>query len=194
MKKFFGLMILFFITACTALPQQKQDISFFIPQEKTGEEFVNNDFADTAFPDNCTWFALDHVVDGDTLVLGDKTKVRFLGVDTPETVHPDKPIQFCGPEASSWTKKVFNGSGKVCLVFDSISDEKDVYGRRLAYPFTEEGIDITAELIKQGLARGYFYFPFSRKEEFQFYHNTAKNLKKGVWSKQEEQKDCEVIL
>ena len=184
MKKFIFLLLVFVHTACsTTFPDKKADISSFVPHEKTLSDIVFEDFATKNFPEKCVWFALKKVVDGDTIVLGDDTKVRFVGIDTPETVHPTKPIQYCGKEASNWTKKIFEGAEKVCLIHDELSDERDTYGRRLAYPFTEDGIDTTAELLQLGLARGYFYFPFSRKEEFRFYHDKAKQQKKGVWGK-----------
>lgn len=194
MKYFTVTCVIVFLTACnSAFPTQKREISAFIPREKVLVESDFTNFAATMFPEKCKWFPFTRTIDGDTIVLGDKTKVRFVGIDTPETVHPTKPIQFCGPEASSWIKNVFDGDRKVCLIFDSLSDKKDKYGRRLAYPFTEEGVDTTAELLKLGFARGYFYFPFSRKEEFQFYHDMAKNLEKGVWSKRSEHPECESI-
>ncbi len=191
MKRIFMLVILAFCTACsTDLPRYERHIDEFILQ--TAEERMNL-FSQTSqrlFPQQCEWFDLDHVVDGDTLVLTDGTKVRFLGVDTPEVVHPEKPVQFCGPEASSWTKNVFNFEEKVCLVFDSQSDEWDMYGRRLAYPFSFTGVDVTVELLKQGLAKGYFGFPFSRADEFRAYHDWAKEQQKGVWSKKTDSPEC----
>ncbi len=184
MKYSLFVFIVIALTACTAtFPTHKKEISDFIPQEKVFLQSDFENFAEKNFPKNCKWFDIKRVSDGDTIVLGDETRVRFVGIDTPETVHPTKPVQFCGPEASDWTKKVFKGARKVCLIYDKLSDDRDKYGRRLAYPFTEEGIDTTAELLKLGLARGYFYFPFSRKEEFRMYHDRAKFQKKGVWGR-----------
>ena len=191
MKLYIWSLIVLGISACTAtFPVHHREIVEFIPQEKVFLDSDFENFAQKNFPKKCKWFDLKSVSDGDTIALGDNTRVRFIGIDTPETVHPTKPIQFCGPEASDWTKKVFKGAKKVCLIHDKLSDKRDKYGRRLAYPFTEGGIDTTAELLKLGLARGYFYFPFSRKEEFRMYHDRAKSLKKGVWSKRAEKKEC----
>lgn len=192
-KTLFLASIVLFSACSSTFPEREQKITEFIPREKIYSQEFFEEFAQKNFPKKCTWFAIKSVSDGDTIVLGDDTKVRFIGIDTPETVHPSKPIQFCGPEASGWTKKVFKGEEKVCLIYDKKSDKRDTYGRRLAYPFTEKGIDTTAELLKLGLARGYFYFPFSRKEEFRVYHDQAKHLKKGVWSKREKVKECEVL-
>jgi len=188
MKFYIWGLIFLGVTACTAtFPECDREIADFVPKEKVFLDTDFENFAQKNFPKKCVWFDLESVSDGDTIVLGDTTRVRFIGIDTPETVHPSKPIQFCGPEASEWTKKVFKGEKKVCLIYDKLSDKRDTYDRRLAYPFTEEGIDTTAELLKTGLARGYFYFPFSRKEEFRMYHDRAKSQKKGVWGSKKEE-------
>ena len=187
MKKVVSLLGIFFCACSTNLPSREREISDFIPKEEREEVIVFEEFG-KVFPDDCEWFDLDRVVDGDTVKLVDGTSVRFVGIDTPETVHPSKPVQRCGPEASAWTKEFFVGDERVCLIYDELSDERDKYNRRLAYPFTEEGIDTTAELLRLGFARGYFNFPFMRKEEFRFLHGQAKKEKVGVWVD-----GCEVI-
>jgi micrococcal nuclease len=80
------------------------------------------------------------VVDGDTIRVGrgwKRTIVRLIGVDTPETVHPEKPVEYFGPEASEFTKKSLWGKW-VHLEFE-LSDQIDVHGRLLAYVFLEDG-------------------------------------------------------
>jgi len=49
------------------------------------------------------------VIDGDTIELGNREKVRLIGVDTPETKHPNKPVEYFGKEASAFTKKMVEG-------------------------------------------------------------------------------------
>jgi micrococcal nuclease len=120
-------------------------------------------------------------VDGDTLILADGVRVRFIGIDTPETKDPRKPLQKFGPEASGKTKELLSESKRICLLSDPDGDELDKYGRRLAYIFTESGVDVNAELLRTGYAKGYFYFPFTRKEEFQCYAKKAKEAKVGMW-------------
>lgn len=94
------------------------------------------------------------VVDGDTFWVDDGTekgmKVRLIGVDTPETVHPQKPIEFFGKEASDFVKKLLEGQ-KVKLEYDV--QEKDHYGRALAYVYLEDGTFLNAELVKKGYAQ-----------------------------------------
>ncbi|GAF69154.1 unnamed protein product, partial [marine sediment metagenome] len=62
-------------------------------------------------------YSVKRVVDGDTLLLTNKARVRLIGVNTPETVKPDHPIEPWGPEASAFTKQ-FVAGGEVRLQFD----------------------------------------------------------------------------
>lgn len=76
---------------------------------------------------------ISYVVDGDTvdaIIDGKKTRIRLLGIDTPETVHPRKPVEKFGKEASNFTRKTLEGKN-VWLTFDN--EPIDHYGRRLAY-------------------------------------------------------------
>ncbi|MBQ6113608.1 MAG: thermonuclease family protein [Synergistaceae bacterium] len=82
-------------------------------------------------------------VDGDTAVIkvdGQERRVRLLGVDTPETVHPNKPVQFYGKEASRFTKDSLNGR-RVWLEYDA--NPQDRYQRHLAYVWLENPKTIT---------------------------------------------------
>ncbi|MDH3324541.1 MAG: thermonuclease family protein, partial [Candidatus Peregrinibacteria bacterium] len=117
------------------------------------------------FPKNCEWDKFLRVVDGDTIVT-EKYRVRAIGIDTPEIKHPTKPIQKGGIAASDFAKEFFSGSEKVCLLSSSIGDKIDKYDRKLAYIFTETGGDFNAEILREGLAKGYFYYDFDRKNEF----------------------------
>ncbi len=180
-----------FLTACSwspVLPDREADLSNFVPreeveQEENLEKTEELDFVAQNFPNNCDWQPYVRAVDGDTIIVGDNIKVRFVGIDTPEIKHPSKPIQPWGPEASAKTKKLLKGSTWVCLLNDEISGEYDKYARRLAYPLTEQGVDISVELLKEGLARGYYYFGFEREAEFRAYEKEAKEAGIGVWEK-----------
>ena len=94
-----------------------------------------------------------HVVDGDTIVVafrdGRTGTVRVLGVDTPETVDPRKPVQCFGPEASAYAKAHLTGVS-VRLEFDV--ERHDRYGRLLAYVLVG-GRRYEDDLLRRGLAR-----------------------------------------
>jgi micrococcal nuclease len=97
------------------------------------------------------------VVDGDTVIVqaGSRTlDVRLLGIDTPETVDPRRPVGCYGPEASAYTKHLLTGRS-VRLVYDR--QLHDVYGRWLAYVYLERPgrpeLFVNARLITAGYAR-----------------------------------------
>ena len=132
-------------------------------------------------------------VDGDTAVVridGQEKRVRFLGVDTPETVHPNKPVQFYGKEASNFTKESLNGR-RVWLEYDS--NPQDRYGRHLAYIWLENPAAINessiresmfnAKLLLGGYAKVMIIKPNKRYEaEFRKFQEEAKRARLGVWS------------
>jgi len=91
-------------------------------------------------------------VDGDTVEVqldGETEDVRYIGVDTPETVKPDTPVQCFGPQASRFNHALVEHR-RVRLVFGL--ERRDVYGRLLAYVYLD-GHLVNAELIRRGLAR-----------------------------------------
>jgi micrococcal nuclease len=119
------------------------------------------------------------VVDGDTIVLDGNERVRLIGVDTPETVHPSKPVEFFGKEASAFTKRTVEGK-KVRLKYDW--QLKDKYGRTLAYVYLSDGTLLNAEIIKQGYGHAYTKYPFKYLEDFRKYEREAREQGKGLWS------------
>ncbi len=99
---------------------------------------------------------VERVVDGDTLVvrLGDRSeKVRYIGVDTPETVKPNTPVQCFGPAAHDLNARTVGGAGSaLTLRFDR--ELRDRYGRLLAYVYrARDGLFVNAQLVRAGAAR-----------------------------------------
>ena len=121
------------------------------------------------------------VIDGDTIVLSNGEKVRLIGVDTPETKHPQKPVEYYGKEASAFTKKMVGGK-VVKLKYDV--QRRDKYGRLLAYVYLMNGTFLNAEIIKQGYGHAYTRFPFKYMEEFKQYEKEARENKRGLWTKE----------
>ena len=101
-----------------------------------------------------------HVVDGDTIDVeladGDHDAVRYIGIDTPETVKPGTPVQCGGPRAHEVNERLVGGR-TVSLHFDA--ERRDVYGRLLAYVYLPRAgaggrpLFVNAELARRGLAR-----------------------------------------
>ena len=75
-------------------------------------------------------------IDGDTVVLDGGKRVRLIGVDTPETVHPTKPVEYFGREASAFTKLV--EGQEVYLEYEQGSPTRDRYGRTLGYVYLKK--------------------------------------------------------
>jgi len=129
------------------------------------------------------------IYDGDTIVVGRgwrRTTIRLIGVDTPETVHPDKPVQFYGPEASDFTKRSLFGKW-IRLEFESPNrpgGSIDHYGRTLAYVVIEDKNNFNLELIKQGYAKTYTRFPFRYQREFKAAERSARAQGLGMWSQE----------
>jgi micrococcal nuclease len=104
--------------------------------------------------------------------------IRLLGVDTPETVDPRKPVQIFGKEASDFTQNRLLGKD-IFLAFDW--DLRDAYGRLLAYIYLPDGTCFNAELIREGYGRAYLVYPFHFLEEFRILDRTARKSRKGLW-------------
>jgi len=128
-------------------------------------------------------------VDGDTLDVkldaepAKEYKIRLLGVNTPETVDPRRPVQCFGKEASDFTKKTLNGK-RIRLDSDPQADERDKYDRLLRNVFLEDGTDFNALLVSEGYANAYVSFPQNpaRKVELRKLESQAKAAGKGLWA------------
>jgi len=124
------------------------------------------------------------VIDGDTIVItynGHPTTVRLVGVDTPETVHPSKPIEHYGPEASTFLHNLLTGES-VHLEIPTTGDTRDRYDRLLAYVYRHpDGLHVNDELIRQGYARAYTDYPFLRSDSFMQRQRAARAAGRGMW-------------
>ena len=119
------------------------------------------------------------VVDGDTIVLDGKERVRYIGIDTPETVHPRKPVQWMGKEASAANRLLVEGK-RVQLEYDA--QRTDKYGRTLAYVYID-GVMVNELLVRAGYARVSPYPPnVKHVQRFQAAQREARSLKRGLWS------------
>jgi micrococcal nuclease len=127
------------------------------------------------------WRTVVRVVDGDTLLLDGDERVRLIGVDTPETVDPRRPVQYFGKEASAFARRMAEGK-RVRLAFDQ--ERQDRYGRTLAYVFLEDGTFLNAEVIRQGYGHAYTRFPFQYADQFRAYEREAREQRRGLWAEE----------
>lgn len=132
------------------------------------------------------YMSVKRVVDGDTFWVHDGStkglKVRLIGVDTPETVHTQKPIEYYGPEASDYVKGLLEGN-KVRLEYDV--GQLDRFGRTLAYVYLEDGTFLNADLLKKGYARIMTIPPnVKHADYFLKLERKARKKKKGMWKRE----------
>jgi len=124
------------------------------------------------------------VVDGDTIDVsldGKTERIRLIGINTPETVDPRKPVECFGKEASDKAKALLSGK-KVYLEADLISGERDKYNRLLRYVFLEDGTSFNLMMIKEGYAYEYTYdVPYKYQTEFKEAQKEAMAAKAGLW-------------
>lgn len=121
------------------------------------------------------------VIDGDTIEVrlgGQVEDVRLIGVDTPETVKPDTPVQCFGPRASHFTKRLLSGR-RVRLVFGV--ERRDVYQRLLAYVYLGHRF-VNPILVLRGLARSLTIPPNDRfAPRFRRLELGAARAGRGLW-------------
>ena len=152
------------------------DVQMAVRTVTTLSSYPVEDFtADTAYK-------VLEVIDGDTVKLnynGKATNFRLIGVDTPETVHPNKPVEAFGKEASEFTRNLLLGES-VYLRFDA--ERTDKYGRQLAYLYrASDGLFVNLEIVKQGFGHAYTRFPFKHMALFLDYENQARKAGKGLY-------------
>lgn len=125
---------------------------------------------------------VDRVVDGDTAKVffeGRSEYVRYIGIDTPESVDPDSAVECFGPEAKAFNESQLE-AGTVRLEFDE--ERRDRYGRLLAYVYVGE-LMLNAELLRQGYAETMTIAPNdSRADRFRQIEADARKEGLGLWS------------
>ena len=127
---------------------------------------------------------VERVVDGDTIELDGGERVRLIGVNTPETKHPRKPVEHFGKEASEFTQKLSEGK-RVTLQSDPHSKTKDRFGRTLAYVYLLDGTLLNIEIVRQGYGHAYTKYPFTKMGEFRAAEREARDAERGLWAPSE---------
>ncbi len=124
-------------------------------------------------------------VDGDTAIFdinGEKTRVRFLGIDTPESVKEENVVDLYGKEASDYTCNKLTNAEEIILEYDDNSDKVDKYGRTLAWIFVDNSL-LELDLISLGYAKvRYIYGNYTYTNELYKAQNVAKENKLGIWN------------
>lgn len=135
----------------------------------------------TEEPPRSGWAYVARAVDGDTIEVrldGRSEDVRYIGVDTPETVKPGTPVQCFGPRAHRFNARLVTHR-RLRLVFGV--ERRDAYGRLLAYVYLGRRF-VNAELVRRGLARTLTIPPNDRfAARFERLELRAARAGRGLW-------------
>tara|TARA_B100001029_G_C15016889_1_gene427932 strand:- start:70 stop:597 length:528 start_codon:yes stop_codon:yes gene_type:complete len=127
---------------------------------------------------NLVQYEVIRVIDGDTVELKNGERLRYNDIDTPETVHPSKPIECYGVEARKKNKELVEGE---TILVELGNPEKDRYGRLLGYVYIDD-LFVNAELVRGGYAEVNSYGnPGSKLSNLLDIENNAKKSMKGIW-------------
>lgn len=122
---------------------------------------------------------VERIIDGDTIITDEEERIRYIGMNTPETVHPSKPVEFFGEESSRRNTELVEGK-IIELEFDI--EETDRYGRTLAYVWLG-GEMINAKLLAEGYAQVSTYPPNVKYVDyFLFLQEEARINEMGLWA------------
>lgn len=131
------------------------------------------------------YYKVTKVTDGDTIHInmdGNDEVVRLIGINTPETVDPRRPIQCFGKEATARLQKIVGGE-IVRLEYDDSQGLRDSYQRLLAYIYLEDGEMVNRKMIAEGYAYEYTYMtPYKYQKEFRQLQTFARSTERGLWA------------
>jgi micrococcal nuclease len=132
---------------------------------------------------------VERVIDGDTIRVrsrGFQDTVRLIGIDTPETRHPGRPVECFGPQASARAARLLPPGRAVVLRADPTQDVRDRYGRLLAHVYTggrAGAASVNRALVASGHARVYVYggVRFRHAAAFEAAERAARRAGRGLW-------------
>ena len=159
--------------------------NWFIQSKKPQPKITKPEAAMTA---SSSAILVKHIVDGDTIEIATGEKLRYIGIDTPETKDPKKSKQCFGDEASAKNRELVGG--KEIGMMKDVS-ETDRYGRLLRYVYVTDNtasppatIFVNEYLVKEGYAYAATFPPDVKyNEHFRKLQDEAMKQKKGLWAR-----------
>ena len=148
----------------------------------SAEQVKSKDFAKYHYNS----FRVTKIIDGDTLDIDipdgkfNSTRIRLLGIDTPETKNDKTGIMYFGPEAAQFTKEMA-ANKNITVLLDNISSTRDKYNRLLAYIKLDNGKILNEVLLMQGFAYADLRFKHSFYEKYTQLEKSARQNKMGLW-------------
>ena len=131
-------------------------------------------------------FKVVNVVDGDTVDIDiadgkyKNTRIRLLGVDTPETKSPGYPEMYYGTQASQFVEKLVQGR-KITVIIDTIAEKRDKYGRLLAYIKLDDNRCVNEDIVQLGFGYADLRFAHSNFDKYEQLQNKAIKARAGLW-------------
>lgn len=174
------LLALLALAACDdgTVPQPTVEVT---PTARTATASPTPTLSPT-FPEGTTPATVLRVIDGDTIeveIEGQAYKVRYIGIDTPETVDPRRPVGCFGEEASAANKELVDGQ---TVGLESDVSDTDSFGRLLRYVWLDGDEMVNAALVREGYAQSSAYPPDVRYQElFDELEEEARTAGRGLW-------------
>jgi len=196
------LFVFLLVAGCSEEPEVPEEVREALEEIAKHSESISSKKR-LSESDDKEWRTVKRIISGDTLELENGEKVRLIGVDTPETKHPNKLVERFGKEASEFTRNTIEGK-QVWLEYDQT--KKDRYGRTLAYvhykntkrldvsppshrrngdkEFITVEVDfvINEVIIRQGYGHAYNNYPFKYMEKYRELERKAREEKRGLWA------------
>jgi micrococcal nuclease len=124
---------------------------------------------------------VERIVDGDTLWVEGRERVRLIGIDTPETQHPSEGVECFGRKASAFLRALVPVGTEVRLAYDV--ERRDQYGRTLAYLYrASDDLFVNAEMVRAGYAQAYTVPPnVAHVDELVALQADAREAGRGLW-------------
>jgi micrococcal nuclease len=135
-------------------------------------------------PNRPGYYPVTHVTDGDTFdvrIAGQNEAVRLIGIDTPETHDPRKPVQCYGVAAAEEAHHLLDHQ-QVRLEGDPTDSDRDKYHRLLRYAYLDNGVFYNQYMVQHGYAFAYTIFPNEKLDQFKQWESEARQQGLGIWS------------
>ena len=167
MKKILFILLIGLLIGCSV--EENSNSVTDIPNKE--QKLENSSF-------NLIQYEVIRVIDGDTVELKNGERLRYNDIDTPETVHPSKPVECYGPQASAKNKELVEGE---IILVELGNPTKDRYGRLLGYVYIED-LFVNAELVRGGYAEVNSYGnPGSKLSNLLILKRMPRKVWKGLW-------------
>jgi len=177
-------VINFFFTLLLFIISPLSHADFFYWKDEQGKKHFSDrkhqNAVKLSIKTSSPYYQIKKISDGDTIVLENGIKIRLLGINTPEISKRDKIAEAGGEEAKQWLIEKL-ASKKIKLQYDI--EQKDKYGRTLAYVFTENKVNINLQLVANGLAAINIYPPnLKYVDKLILAQQQAESKKLGIWA------------